>query len=110
MPSKVNTKKNTKKKYFIKHNNQIMVVYKDFFDSLRDRDEVLSLAVQIYIELNATMLEDSKDDYGDSYIGNMKIVTGLTRSLDEFRKRFPGIMEQIHFMPLVFEGQRIFKS
>src|SRR5690606_27577997 len=106
-----NTKKETKpkvnKKFFIKEDGDIKTVYKEYFEAIASRDEALNLAVQVFLEINATLVEDSDEE--DSYIGNMKVLTGLTRSLSELNSRFPAILEQIHSLDLKLNGKTLFK-
>lgn len=97
----------TKRKFFIKERGDIRTVFKDYFDTITSRNEALNLAVQVYLEINSTLIEDSDDE--DSYIGNMKVLTGLTRSLTELDNRFPSILEQIHSFPLKLNGKALIK-
>lgn len=96
-----------KKKFFVKEDGNIRTVFKDYFDTITSRNEALNLAVQVYLEINSTLIEDSGEE--DSYIGNMKVLTGLTRSLTELNNRFPAILQQIHSLKLKLNGKALIK-
>lgn len=95
-----------KKKFFIKEEEGIYSVTKEFFDDIENRDEALMLALRAVDELHSTLKEEALD--GDSmFIGNMKVTTGLQRSLEELDKRWPSLLEQMYSMPRNIDGRVI---
>ena len=95
-----------KKKYFIKEQEGIYAVTDDFFDDIENRDEALVLAIRAVDEIHTTLKEEALD--GDSMlIGNMRVTTGLQRSLEELEKRWPNLLEQMYSTPRSIDGHVI---
>lgn len=94
-----------RKKFFIKEEEGIYTVDGDFFNDIDSRDEALMLAIRAVDEIHTT-LKDELD--GDSMlIGNMKVTTGLQRSLEELDKRWPNLLEQVYSTPRRINGHVI---
>jgi hypothetical protein len=95
-----------KKKFFVKEEEGIYSVTKEFFDDIENRDEALILALRAVDELHSTLKEEALD--GDCmFIGNMKVTTGLQRSLEELDKRWPSLLEQMYSTPRNIDGRVI---
>jgi hypothetical protein len=95
-----------KKKYLIKEQEGLYTVHNDFFDDIESRDEALMLAIMALDELHLTLKEEVDDD--DSVlIGNLKVTTGLQRSLDELNKRWPSLLNELYSTPRVVNGRVI---
>jgi hypothetical protein len=95
-----------KKKFFIKDIDGIYTVTEDFFSDIESRDEALILALRAIDEIHTTLKEEVVD--GDSIIiGNMKVTTGLQRSLEELDKRWPSLLEQMYSTPRNMDGHKI---
>ncbi len=84
-----------KTKYFIKTNQSINVCGIDYFDTIKNWNQAFSIAVSCYVELQNTLLKDCTDKK-DSYIGSIKVTTGLERALQEIGNRFPGVLSSLH--------------
>ena len=87
--------KSSNPKFFIRDENGIFVGYIDFFDTLQSRTEAIDLAIRIIGEIHLTLMQEV--DVGKPlFIGNMKVVTGLQRSLDELEKRWPCLLDEVY--------------
>jgi hypothetical protein len=96
----------TKKKFFIKDIDGIYTVTEEYFSDIESRDEALVLALRAIDEIHSTLKEEAVD--GDSMvIGNMKVTTGLQRSLEELDKRWPSLLEQMYSTPRSIDGHTI---
>jgi hypothetical protein len=95
-----------KKKFFIKEEEAVYSVTEEFFSDIENRDEALLLAMRALDEIHTTLIEEVVD--GDSVmIGNMKVTTGLQRSLEELDKRWPSLLDQMYSSPRNIEGRVI---
>ncbi len=95
-----------KKKFFIKDEDGIYIVTDEFFSDIESRDEALMLALRAVDEINTTLKEEVLED--DSLlIGNMKVTTGLQRSLEELDKRWPNLLNQLYSTPRCISGHTI---
>lgn len=91
-----------KKKFFVKEDDGIFTVYEDFFDDIESREEAMVIALRTLGEIHSVLIEES---YSDSlFIGNMKVITGLQRCLDELDKRWPFILAELRFIPRRING------
>jgi hypothetical protein len=82
------------KKFFVKEDDGIYVVYKEFFNDIESRSEALVIAMRTYGEILFTLQEEAS--IGESlFIGNMKVITGLQRCLDELDKRWPFLLTEL---------------
>lgn len=98
-----------KKKFFIKEEEAIYTVTEEFFSDIGSRDDALVLAMRAIDELHTTLKEETVD--GEIVlIGNMKVTTGLQRSLEELDKRWPGLLSQLYSIPRVINGRAIIFS
>lgn len=88
------TKKIKKKKYLIKDTIGIYEGDDSFFDEITSRNHALTIGVLCYHEVYNTLINDAKNDE-DSFIGNMKVTTGLNRTLEELNKRYPFLLDEI---------------
>jgi len=86
------------KKYFVKNSTGICVIDYDYFDSVKSWMHAFAIGISCYNEIQNTLMTDIDDQ--DSYIGNMKVITGLERSLQELNERYPCLMMEIHKAPL----------
>lgn len=88
--------------------SRLAIAEHSFFESVDSWDKALSLGVSCYSQIQRILVEDSLDGE-DSYIGNMKVTTGLQRSLEELNERFPSLIEHIHSVELLIDGNRIIR-
>jgi len=90
------TKKNKKrsKKFFVKEEEGIYSVTDGFFDDIESREEALVVIMRCQSEIYDT-LQDEAINGGPVLIGNMKVVTGLQRSIDELNVRWPYLLTEL---------------
>ena len=93
------------RKFFIKEAGDISVVGKKYFDCLK-RADALGIGVQIYLELQQQLKHNRP-----SYIGTIKLIDGMTRSLEELEARFPFILHEINSVDRkTTEGLRVARA
>ena len=63
------------------------------------------LAIRAVDEIHTTLKEELDGD--SMLIGNMKVTTGLQRSLEELNKRWPNLLEQVYSTPRRINGHVI---
>src|SRR4051812_24406309 len=82
-----------KSAFFIRDEQGILVVNKNFLKNLSFDDAVV-IGLSTLLELRVTMVEDAimKDD---TYIENVKAIIGLNNSLNQLETSFPKIMKHI---------------
>ena len=95
-----------KKKFFVKEEDGVYSVFDNFFDDIESRDEALVIAIRAFGEVHNTLKEESLDD-GPLFIGNMKVITGLQRTLDELDKRWPFLLLEMRSVPRRINGHMI---
>lgn len=83
-----------RKKYFVKEEDGIYTVHDEFFEDIESRDEALVIALRTLGEVHTTLQEEG--DGSPLFIGNMKVVTGLQRTLDELEKRWPFLINELY--------------
>lgn len=83
------------KQYFIVLNDELRTIKYEFFDDISLRMDALSLGAAAYRELYKTLKEEAEIDGDSIYVGPMKVVTGLERTLNELDFRFPFLREEI---------------
>lgn len=94
------------KKRFVKEDEGIYVVYDEFFDDIESRSEALVIALRTLEEIHNTLEQEA--EIGDSlFIGNMKVITGLQRCLDELDRRWPFLIDELRATPRRINGQTI---
>jgi len=93
----------SRKKFFVKEEDGIFSVYQDFFDDIESRDEALAIALRTLGEVHSNLLEETEAGH-ELYIGNMKVSTGLKRTLDELDVRWPGLTQEIFSVPRKING------
>lgn len=93
----------TSKKFFVKEEDGIFSVKKEFFDDIESRQEALVIAMRTLGEIQSTLREESRDE-GSLFIGNMKITTGLQRTLDELEDRWPFLITEMRAVPRRING------
>ena len=98
--------KKRSKKYFVKEEDGIFVVKDDFFEAIESRTEALCIAMRTFYMLQKQMMEDAIEGE-DSYIGNMKVVNGLERSLAKLDEMFPCLLDEFRLVDRRNEGTRI---
>jgi hypothetical protein len=94
-----------RKKFFIKEEEGIYTVDGEFFNDIESREEALVLAIRAVGEIHATLKEELDGD--SMLIGNMKVTTGLQRSLEELEKRWPNLLEEMYSTPRRIDGHVI---
>lgn len=82
------------KKFFVKEDEGIFSVTGEFFDDIESRQEALAIAIKTLGEIQATLTEESGGE-GSLFIGNMKVITGLQRTLDELENRWPFLITEM---------------
>lgn len=101
-------RKTQNKRYFVKEDDGIFIVKDEFFKAIESRAEALVVCMRTYFELQKRLKEDAVD--GDvSYIGNMKVTTGLERSLNELNRLYPGLLDELRSVDRRYEGTTIYK-
>ncbi len=96
-------KSKSSKKYFVKEDDGVYVVQDQFFDDIESRDEALVIAMRTYGEIHITLQQEV--EAGESlFIGNMKVVTGLQRCLDELERRWPFLLTELRAVPRRING------
>jgi hypothetical protein len=95
----------TKKKFFIKDIDGIYTVTEEFFSDIESRDEALVLAIRALDEIHTVLKEEVGGD--SMVIGNMRVTTGLQRSLEELDKRWPNLLDQMYSTPRNIDGHKI---
>ena len=105
--SKKSSKRQLPKKFFVKDGNGIFVVKESYFDSLGSRAIALGIGLQCLSAIHHILEEDAVEG-DDTYIGNMKVTTGLDRSLEELGRRFPNLLDEIHSTKRRSRGQRVY--
>lgn len=96
------------KKYIVMSKDGLSMAGPEYFDSLDSWTKALSVGVSCYAEIQRVLIEDGIDG-DDSYVGNMKVTTGLQRSLDEINDRYPSLIDHIHSTSLLVNGTRVFR-
>lgn len=91
------------RKYFVKEDDGIFIVERDFFKTIESREEALMIGSRTYFELLKRLTEDALEG-NTSYIGNMKVVTGLDRTLEALGKRFPCLLDELRAVERRHEG------
>jgi hypothetical protein len=95
-----------KKKFFVKEDDGIYTVTEEFFDEIESREEAMVIAMRTFGEIHTTLHEEALDD-GPLFIGNMKVVTGLERCLNELNRRWPFLLMEMRSTPRRINGQII---
>ena len=95
-----------KKKFFVKEEDGIYTVLDEFFDEITSRDEALVIALRTVGEIHDT-LKDEALGGGPLFIGNMKVITGLQRSLDELERRWPFLLMEMRAVPRRINGHTL---
>jgi hypothetical protein len=102
------SKKKNGRKYVLRDKDGIFVAYREFFDTIETREQALSMGVMCFATIHDTLQEDAVEG-DDTYVGNMKLTTGLERSLEELERRFPLLLDEIHSLDIRNHGKRIYK-
>lgn len=96
------------KKYFVKDASGLSVIDFSYFESVESWIEAFSIGICCYSELQRVLKEDAIDG-DDSFIGTMKVTTGLERTLQELDARYPQLLKEIHSAPLTINGSRVIR-
>ncbi len=104
---KKTSRKKQAKKYFVKRNDGIFVVNDAFFDQIDSRSMALAIAVLTWDQLRDQLYDDAVSGE-NTFIGNMKITTGLERALAELDRRFPYLLHQIGNIERRHQGRRVY--
>lgn len=97
------------RKFFIKENDDLVVVGRKYFDSILTREDALGIGIRTFLELQ-DILKQNAVLGGEAYVGTIDLVDGFERTLNELEKRFPFIMQQIHNTEYRNYGMRVGKS
>ena len=90
--------------FIIKDDNKLVVVKRKFFSELSEK-QIPALGMQIYIELQAQLIDTTR--YGTVKIGSLNVVDGLERSLLLLERMYPQLMNEIHSVEKRVAGQRM---
>lgn len=102
------TKYKSYKKYFVKDAQGLSVIDISYFNSVKSWTEAYAIGLSTYAEIQKVLVEDAVG--GDnSFIGNMKVTTGLERTLQELDYRYPNLLKEIHSAKLSLNGSRVFR-
>jgi hypothetical protein len=94
------------KKCFVKEDDGVFVVYDEFFEDIESRSEALVIAMRTLGEIHITLEQEAQ--MGEPlFIGNMKVITGLQRCLDELDRRWPFLITELRATPRRINGQNI---
>lgn len=104
---KKTSRKKPAKKYFVKRNDGIFVANDQFFDHIDSRHMALGIAVLTWNQLHEQLREDATRDE-NTFIGNMKITTGLERTLVELDRRFPFLLREVRDVERRHQGRRVY--
>jgi hypothetical protein len=87
------------KKFFLRDEAGIFAVHRSFFDNeVKTRSDALVIALRVLSEIHYTLQEEARLG-GPLYIGNMKVITGLQRSLSELDLRWPFLLVEMRAIP-----------
>jgi hypothetical protein len=95
------------KKYFVKQEDGIFVVNETFFEQIKSRSVALGLAMRTWHQLHDQLRVDAVDGE-NTFIGNMKVITGLERSLVELDKRHPYLLLEVRSIERRHNGMRTY--
>lgn len=86
-----------RKKYFVVEDEFIYIVYDNYFEKLSEKYAFM-LCLEIIKEINNVI---KREQYMGmpTYIGNMKIITGLLRSAETIEKMYPKMISNVFKMP-----------
>lgn len=90
----------------MKENNGVFVVKDKYFDSIKSRIEAAALASRTFFELQRQLTEDAMDN-SNSFIGSIKVTTGLERTLEELNNRFPYLLDEFRGIERRYNGKRV---
>ena len=93
------------KKYFVKEEDGIFVVKEEFFQAIESRTEALCIAMRTFHMLQKQLMEDAIEGE-DSYIGNMKVINGLERTLAKLDEMFPCLLAEFRSVDRRNDGIR----
>jgi len=95
--------KSKRVKFFIKDEEGIFSAYSEFFEEIKSRSEALVIALRVLGEIHNTLKEEARLG-SPLFIGNMKVITGLQRTLNELEKRYPFLMVEMRAVPRRIDG------
>jgi hypothetical protein len=104
--AKPSRKPNNRTRFFVKEDDGIYTVYDEFFQDIQSRDEALVIAMRTLGEIHTVLAHEALEQ-STLFIGNMKIVTGLQRCLDELEKRWPFLLLEMHSVSRRINGNVI---
>ena len=86
----------------------MFVVKSVYFDSIDTRVEAMVIGIRTLGELERQLTEDAVEGQ-NAFIGNMKVTTGLERSLAELDLKFPRLLQEIRGTERRHEGRRMYR-
>ena len=96
------------KKYLIKHPEGFIEVDYSFFESIKEWIHAYSLGLQIYSEINECLKTEGIKNI-ELKVGPLKVLNGLSRTLNELNSRFPCLLETIHKESIFIDGIKVIK-
>ncbi len=93
------------KKYLVKKSDGLFIEDYSFFESVDSWIKALSIGTACYSQIQKVLIDDSRGD--ESFVGTMKVTTGLERTLIELNERYPQLMNEIHGVSLIANGIRV---
>jgi hypothetical protein len=106
--SSKNSVDSKRRKFFVKEEDGVFVVKSVYFDSIDSRIEAIVIGIRTLAELERQLVEDAVEGQ-NAFIGNMKVTTGLERSLAELDFRFPRLLREIRGTERRFAGRRMYR-
>ena len=95
------------RRYFVKDEDGVFVVKEPFFADIENRDEALFLALMSWFELQEQLTDDAMAGAA-AFIGNMKVTTGLERTLARIEEKYPGTLANLRSIERRRNGHRIY--
>jgi hypothetical protein len=94
---KTNKTASRRKKYFVVEDEFIYIVHDNYFKNISEKDAFF-LCLEVIKEINNCTKREF-DTGMPSFIGSMKIITGLTRTAQTLEKMYPKIISNVFKMP-----------
>lgn len=105
---KKSTKKLTEKNaLFIRNHSGICIVTKNYLKKL-SFEQAVNIGLSTLTEIRQTLMGDALTN-GETYIENVKVISGLNNTLHQLERNFPSILKHIHKVEPEFSDVKTFK-
>ena len=101
------TAKPRARRYFVIDEGELYIVKDGFFADVESRLDALYLALGTWFELRKQLTEDAETEV-NTLIGNMKITTGLERTLAKLDETYPGLLVEMRSIERRADGIRVY--